>query len=433
MLLCSPKWQKILGFVFSAVLVVSVAACGVATPSTPKTESPSASAKPSEAAKPSASESAKPSASAPASKEPMKVGVILTLTGPTGSVGTKDLAGVEMAVEEINAAGGIMGRKIELIQRDDGGDPTKARTAAEELVEKNKVEFIVGPTITSPAQAAATFLTDAKVVNITSGTGDAATDPTKFPYAFTNGLWASEQGQPIARYAVDIIKTNKVGIVAEAGAYGIASTDGYKAGLKAKGLEPVGIQQFTTGATDMSGQLNALKRAGAEAVLLASTGADSARVLKTFQAIGWDVPVLGNVDLTSAAVVDVVGPEGMKNVYALGYERMAFSDKKPINPKTKAFADKLAKRMNLPALKDAFTFEAQYYDTVYVLKMAIEKAGTTEGPKLAAALEQVKDWDGVYASWSYSKTRHCALEPDDQVMVKASSGKAGFFELAPGY
>ncbi|TAK26924.1 MAG: ABC transporter substrate-binding protein [Chloroflexota bacterium] len=428
------RMPRMIGSLLAVILVgILVAGCG-GSQSAPQSSQSSASTKASESSKPA--ESAKPSASASApaaNKDPLKVGMILTLTGPQGSIGTKQQLGLQMALEEINAAGGIMGRKVELIERDDGGDPTKARTAAQELVEKNGVTLIIGTTISSPALAIMPYLTEQKVFLLGSHSADATNDPQKYPYAFTGSPLASLQAAVVAKYPIDVLKTKKIAILAESSAYGNSMVPAYKQVLTDAGVQPVAVEQYPQGATDMTTQLTNLRKAGAEAILGGTLAADSVRIIKNLQSMGWEVPYLGNSDLATTAVVEGAGLEAMKKVYSYNQTQLSFSDKVQIPAKTKEFAAKLSKKLNQSPLKESILQPSLYYDLGYMLKWAVEKAQSTEGPKVAAVLETLKDFQGAHATFTFTKDNHCGLDLSDMVMVKAASMKDGVFELAPGY
>lgn len=426
---------RILGALLAAILVVGLlGGCGGGSQSVPQSSQPATSTKAPEASKPA--ESAKPAqSSAPAaSAQPLKIGVNYILSGPSGAIGTKHMIGLEMAVDEINAAGGIMGRKVELVVRDDGGDPTKTLSNAQELVEKQGISIIMGATSSSQQLAMAPYTTDQKVFDIGSFSADSTNDPVKYPYAFTISPLAAQQAAAVVKYAVQILKAKNLGILADTGAYGKSTTDAFLKALESMGApKPVAIENYAFGAADMTAQLNNLKKAGVEAILTTSLAADTVRILKNMKSIGWDVPYLGSSDLASSTVVEGVGAENMGKVYGYYVKRLSFSDKIPVPAKTKEFAAKLAKKVGQNPLKEAVFMPSFAYDEMYLVKKVIEETKSTDGPKLAAALENVKNYDGVHANLTFSKEMHGGMPLDEMVMVKAANMKDGFFELAPGY
>ncbi|TAK36413.1 MAG: ABC transporter substrate-binding protein [Chloroflexota bacterium] len=427
------KYWKSFGVLFSAIVIISLlVGCGSASPSasSPQSAQPSASAKASQASKPV--ESAKPSTSAaPAAKEPLKIGAILTTSGPIGPTGSKQLDGVQVAVDEINAAGGILGRQVQLVLRDDAGDPTKALTAAQELVEKNGVSVIIGATLGGTSGAIMPYLTEQKVVLI--GTGSSApNDPKKYPYTFLGTQVPSQQAAALVRYAVDVMKVRKLGVIGDASAYGKMTVGDFKKELDAKGLQPLAVEEYPQGAPDLSVQVNNLKKAGVEAVLGATLGTDTARILKTMQSVGLQVPYISSVDSTSPAVIDGAGADAIKLAYAYSLRRISFSDKTPLPAKTAEFAAKLAKKLNQSSLRESMYYASRHYDLVYMIKQSIEKAQSAEGSKVAAQLEQMS-FDGVQARYVFTKEDRGGVSFDEVVMVKLTNMKDGAFETAPGY
>lgn len=363
---------------------------------------------------------------------PLKVGVILTTSGPVGAVGVKQLTGLEMAIAEINEAGGILGRQVELLVRDDGGDPTKARIAAQELVEKEGVAVIVGTTVSSTALAIAPYLTEQQVAMIGSFSALELNDPEKYPYAFTGTALSNDQAAVIVGYALDVLKAGKVGIIAESGAYGKAMTDDFMAQLQARGVEPATVETYPQGSIDMAAQLNNLRRAEVDVILGATLGTDSVRILKGIQSMGWRVPYLGNSDLGTRSVVEGVGPEGMELVYSFYQKRHSFSADADPHPKAVEFAEKFVKWADLSELDQDIQHQSLFYDLAYITKQAIEDAASLSGPDIAVALEQMRDFDGAHATFTFTAEDHGGLDYDDLTMVRSASFRGGFYEAAPG-
>ena len=162
---------------------------------------------------------------ASAQTEPIKVGWLVALTGPNSSPGIGFDRGIKYAADEINKAGGMKGRKIEVITRDTQGDPTKAVNAALELINKEKVEFTIGPTNSGEGLATTPVIARSKIPSLVYGVVDTLIDPQKYPYAFrvlpSNQQWT----EAVHNYALNILKKKKVGIIGDATGYGTATTN----------------------------------------------------------------------------------------------------------------------------------------------------------------------------------------------------------------
>lgn len=376
---------------------------------------------------------APPSAAQPATQGTVKVGVLLSLSGPAGPVAEKQRMGVEIAVDQINAAGGILGKKIELVVRDDGGDPTKSRTAAEELVEKEKVAFILGPTLSSPAMAIHPYLTERKIVNLGSPAASAATDPAKFPYAFSTSPSDAFILNTIVSYAIDTLKLKKIAVLSESTAFGKGALTATQAAFAAKQVTPVAIEEYKAGDLDFSAQLKKVKAAGADGLIInAGNSTDLVRFMKNLLSMGWDVPVFSNSNLADSAVLEGVGADGLKKAYAQNHRPLTFSDSSPLSPTTVEFREKVrAKLGGQKPLKTSMQLIAAMYDAVHVLKKAAEKAGSFEADKLKAALESMEVYPGVYATWEFSPTKHMPLGDDDGTMVISATCADAVCQRAP--
>ncbi len=174
-----------------------------------------------------------------AANEPIKIGYLPALTGPSSSTGVGINRGSELAVKEINDAGGINGRKIELIVRDTQSDPTKAVNGAAELTKRQKVSIVWGPLNSGESLAAVPLVARDKVPELHPCWVDSLTDPAKYPMCFRNAPTNQQIGGAANTYVVDVLKLKKVAVVSDTTGYGTASVEAYVPMLKAKGADVV--------------------------------------------------------------------------------------------------------------------------------------------------------------------------------------------------
>src|ERR1700736_1426095 len=174
-----------------------------------------------------------------AQNEPIKIGYLPALTGPSSSTGIGINRGTVLAVDEINKAGGITGRQIELIVRDTQSDPTKAVNAATELTRRHKVHVIWGPLNSGEALAATPLIARDGVPQMHPCWVDALTDVKKYPLAFRNAPTNQQIGGAAHHYVVDILKAQKVAVISDTTGYGTASLDAYVPMLKTMGADVV--------------------------------------------------------------------------------------------------------------------------------------------------------------------------------------------------
>src|SRR5580704_16804670 len=174
-----------------------------------------------------------------AAKDPIPVGYLPALTGPSSSTGVGINRGIQLAVQEINAAGGIDGRQLELITRDTQSDPTKAVNGAAELTRGQKVSVVFGPVNSGESLAVVPLLARTNTPQIHPCWVDALTDPQKYPMCFRNAPTNQQIGSAANRYVMDVLKRKKVAVISDTTGYGTASVNAYAPMLKAKGAEVV--------------------------------------------------------------------------------------------------------------------------------------------------------------------------------------------------
>src|SRR3954451_1372116 len=174
-----------------------------------------------------------------AQSEPIKIGYLPALTGPSSSTGVGINRGTQLAVEQINSGGGINGRKIELVSRDTQSDPTKAVNAVAELTQRQKVAMIFGPLNSGEALAATPLIARDKVPMLHPCWVDELIDVKKYPMAFRQAPTNTQIGGGANYYVLDVLKLKKVAVISDTTGYGTASVNTYVPMLKAMGAEVV--------------------------------------------------------------------------------------------------------------------------------------------------------------------------------------------------
>ena len=256
----------------------------------------------------------------------VKIGWLSSLTGPLSSAAIAENQGVQLAVDEINKSGGILGRQIELLTRDTAGDPTKAVNFAQQLAFSDKVQFVIGPVNSGEALATTPILARAGVPNIVIGALDELVDPAKYPRAFrainTNLQWISTANN----YATGTLKKTKVAIIGDTSGYGTASARSAEQLLDKAGIKPVYVVLVDPNKTDLSDEMNKAKAAGADVVMpwSAATGL-LGRLLNARGDMGWNVPVVGHPALMAAQIRKLLNkPEYWENTFAAGYQSTTY-------------------------------------------------------------------------------------------------------------
>lgn len=364
-------------------------------------------------------------------QETVKVGWLSSLTGPLSSAAIAENQGVVFAVDEMNKAGGILGRKVELLTRDTAGDPVKAVNLAQQLVFADKVQFIIGPVNSGEALATVPSLARAGVPNIIIGSLDELVIPAKYPLAFrtinTNTQWISSANA----YAVDTLKRRKVAIIGDTSGYGTSSAKSAAALLTKMGIAPVYSVLVDANKTDLMDEMTKARDAGADVVMpwSAATGL-CARILNTRGDMGWDVPVVGHPALMALPIKALLNkPSYWDNTFAAGYVSTTYVDGR-LPPRTQALMDAVKPSLG-GEINFTFWWVALGYDSMKVIAYAATKANSLEPQKIKSVLEQTSDYAGVYGTYHWSPTEHNGFPDSGMAMNAAATFKEGSYQAAP--
>jgi branched-chain amino acid transport system substrate-binding protein len=368
-----------------------------------------------------------------AAKEPIRMGYLPALTGPSSSTGIGINRGVQLAVEEINAAGGIDGRQIELITRDTQSEPTKAVNGAAELAKGEKVSVVLGPVNSGESLAVVPLLARANTLQVHPCWVDTLTDTKKYPMCFRNAPTNQQIGGAANRYVVEVLKRKKVAVVSDTTGYGVASLSAYVPMLKAQGAEVVYQGNVDAANPDLKAELLRMQSAGAEAIMPWSVNAGFlSRIINTRGQMAWDVPIVGQTTLGSGQTRDLLEkPEYWAKVYPNNFRPVCYAPGGKLPDRTVAFIERL-KSAKVDLNDTLLWWIAVGYDTPRMIADAMKNAGT-EPEKVTAYLNKLKGYPGVYGDISFTPEQHNGYPDQEVVMVEANSLKNGAFNLAPGY
>jgi branched-chain amino acid transport system substrate-binding protein len=367
-------------------------------------------------------------------ESPIRIGWLSSLTGALSSAAIAENQGVQFAVDEINAAGGINGRPLELITRDTGGEPTKAVNFAKQLAFVDKVDIIIGPVNSGESLATVPIVAKAGIPNLIIGSIDELTDAQKYPLAFrainTNTQWIEGANE----YALKVLKKKKVAIIGDTSGYGTASAKSAQALLEKAGVKPVYSVLVDPNKTDLTDELTKAKAAGADVLMpwSAATGL-LARLLNTRGDMGWDVTIVGHPALMAPPVKPLLNKrEYWRDAFAAGYLSTTYDAKGKLPPRTQALMEKIRPKLGKGGEIDfMFWWVALGYDTVKIVEHAVRTAGSTDPAAIRKALEGTREFPGVYATYSWSPQNRNGF-PDHNIVVNvAGSFKDGSYAAAP--
>lgn len=353
----------------------------------------------------------------------IKIGLQGPLTGGSSPMGVSMRDGAKLAVTEINAKGGILGRKIEMIERDDEAKNERGVQIAQELINKEKVVATLGYINSGVALASQRFYQEAKipvmnnVATATTITKQFADQPEN--YVFRNSANDTIQSAMIVEELIGRKKFTKVAILADSTNYGQLGRADLEKALAAKGVTAVAIEKYNIKDVDMTPQLLKAKEAGAQVVITYGIGPELAQIANGMIKLGWKVPMMGSWTLSMGNFIDNAGKNADDALMPQTFIQ------EPNTPKRKSFIDAYQKAYKVTRIPSPVS-AAQGYDSVYLLAAAIKQAGSTEGPKVLAALEDLKaPVEGVVTTYNrpFTKEDHEAITINMAVIGKVQDGK----------
>jgi branched-chain amino acid transport system substrate-binding protein len=368
-----------------------------------------------------------------AAKEPILIGYLPALTGPSSSTGIGMNRGTQLAVQEINAAGGIDGRQIELVVRETQSDPMKAVNGAAELSRAQKVSAVLGPGNSGEALASVPLLAKMNMPQVHPCWVDSLTDPKKYPMCFRNACTNQQIGAAANRYVIEVLKKKKVAVVSDTTGYGTASVNAYVPMLKTQGAEVVYQGNIDAANPDLKAELLRMQSAGAEAIMPWSVNAGFlSRIINTRGQMAWDVPIIGQTTLGSGQTRDLLEkPEYWAKVYPNNFRPVCYTPSGKLPDRTVAFLDRL-KSAKVEYADTLLWWIAVGYDTPRMVAEAIKASGS-EPEQIVGYLNKLKGYPGVFGDITFTPEEHNGYPDDEVVMVEANSLKDGAFSLAPGY
>ena len=352
-------------------------------------------------------------------QDTLKLGLIAAMSGQSAKSGEAIVRGLSVAIDEINAKGGVLGKKIELIVRDDESNPAKGAVAARELVQREKVVAMFGGLDTPVSLAIVPFANQNKVPFM--GVWAAGTPITRNGaaenYAFRVSAVDELVDVALVDYAVKKYGAKKPGMILINNPWGESNEKGLKAALEAKKLPYAGIEKFETGDVDVVPQLTRLKQAGADVLFLVANVAPSSQVVKSLDRMSWDVPIVSHWGPAGGRFTELAGASAAKVHFI---QTFSFSGNN--SPKATALFDALKKKY--PEIKSYADVTpavgiANAYDAAHLIALAIAKAGSTEGPKIRAALYEIDKYEGLIKTYAkpFTPDNHDALSAQDYIFT----------------
>jgi ABC-type branched-subunit amino acid transport system substrate-binding protein len=368
------------------------------------------------------------SAAAQAQRTPIKMGAMIPLTGGGATVGESAQIAVELAVRNINAAGGIAGRPVQLVIADYQTDATAGVSEVKRLVHQEKIEIMVGPTYSQVTLAVLPILNEAKIATV-NVSGSERLTPEVGPYAFSMLANAEAQSKLMVDHAIRSMKIQSAAILTDVGAQAKTAVEAMKAELAARKVKLAGAQEYQYRQTDMTPQLLTLRRANPDVMLLfTSNGEDTGNMVKSQNDLGWPVRVVGSFGATfSGPAMKIAGKDAYKNLVAVNYKGFSYCPQDPASQGFQQWVDQVKAFKPAAFERQPLSYLSLWYDAVYVMKAAVEgTGGKTEGPSIAAWLEaNSASFRGINSGLTASKSTHFLVGPEALTIVYPDRQRPG--------
>lgn len=362
--------------------------------------------------------------------EEFVIGVVNPLTGFGADLGICSQQALEPLVEEINKAGGINGRQVRVVFRDDESNPQKGVTAALELLQRHKVNAIVGAHLTNVAVAVEPLVNKAGIPLLLFGTGNNLTDPAKLPYVFRTNFYTDMEADMLARYVIGHKGYKMPALIADTTALGQVGAKAITAAFKRFNVDPIVSETFSPNDTDLTGPVLRAQKANADVLIGYSQGTQLAQMARAAQRLNYNVQGIGGAGIHQESFIELAGPagKGWSGAYYRSFTRdeggEAQADVQAFLKRMQArWGSKLSKTMNIAALWD---------DTLRLLFDAARRAKSFDGADLKAALEDTRNFKGMMSTYSFSPDKHEGFDPKAISLAYVLGSDTYIRERVPG-
>lgn len=354
-------------------------------------------------------------------QETIKIGLVTALSGQSARAGEAITRGMAVAIDEINAKGGLLnGRKLELVRRDDEGNPAKGVVAARELIYKEKVAVLFGGLDTPVSLAIVALANQEKVPFM--GPWAAGTPITKNSgkpnFVFRVSAVDEIVNKAMLQYAQKTFKASKPAMILVDNPWGESNEKGLTAALAAQNMKAVGIEKFDGNAVDVVPQLTKLKAAGADVLFMVGNVGPSAQVVKSLDRMAWKVPVVSHWGPAGGRFTELAGPNASTVHFVQTYS--FFGKQGPVGEKVmKAL---MAKYPDIKGPDDVTPSVgvANAYDAMQLSALAIAKAGSTQGDAVRQGFYKIDRYEGLIKTYAQPFTAevHDAVSENDYVWAQ---------------
>ena len=354
------------------------------------------------------------------SSKEIKIGLLNEMTGGNATIGTAAANGAKLAIKEINANGGLLGKQIKAVVADNKSEPSEAANAMTKLLTQDRVVAVTGTFSSSNAIAAASVAEANKSPYLVAGatnpkvTVDEKTKNVK-KYIFRVCFIDPFQGTVAANFAAKDLKVKKAAMLVDNSSdYSKGLAEFFEAALKKEGGEIVANEAYLQKDTDFKATLTKIKSKGAEVLYVPGYYEEVGKIVKQAREMGITVPIIGADGWDSPKLVEIASVSALNNTYFTNHYSV-----EDTSPKAQAFVDSYTKEYG----QKPEALAVLGYDAVYVLADAIKRANSTDSAKIIEALADTKDFPAISGVTTINKTHDA---DKNAVVIEMKDGKQVF-------
>ncbi|GAB4230864.1 MAG: ABC transporter substrate-binding protein [Deltaproteobacteria bacterium] len=351
--------------------------------------------------------------------EPIRIGAIFSVTGPASFLGEPEKNTAKMLEEDINKSGGLLGRKVEIIVYDDETDATKAVTAYDRLIKKDKVVAVVGPSTSGATLAIVPKAEAAQIPLVSAAAAKKIVVPVK------HWVFKTPQSDELAVKAIfkhaKKAGVKNIAIITASDAFGAAGREELKLLAPGAGFTIVADEVFGPKDTDMTAQLTKIKGTNAQAIICWGTNPGPAVIARNRVQLGIKIPLYNSHGVASKKFIELAGAANAEGVL-LPAGRLIVEDQVAKNHPQKKVLSGYIKEYQAKYKQPVSTFGGHAWDAVMLVAQAIRDGKSAEPAAIRASLEKIRHFQGTAGEFNFSDKEHNGLTEDAFVMVQIRKG-----------
>jgi len=357
---------------------------------------------------------------APPSGDPIVIGAIVSATGPNAPLGEPERNVLQMMEEQINGAGGVLGRPLKVVVIDDKTDAKEAVTAANRLMDQEKAVAIIAATGSPSTLAVKPLTAERGLPQVAMAAANDITDKAPMEW-----IWRTPPKDALAveralTYVSQSMKIAKIAVLHDENAFGSSGAAEIQKRAAEFGLQIVAVESYKTNDTDLTAQLTKIKGSSPEAVVVWGTNPGPALAAKNMKQLNMGIPFVGSHGIANKTFIELAADAAEGVVFPAG--KLVIPDS-ITDPKQKEVVDGFIAAYQAKYGSAPNTFAGHAFDALSLLVAAITAAGGTEPAAIQGALNNIKGFPGTGGLYNYSATNHDGLVVDDMIVVKIEGGQ----------